>query len=819
MNLNNIGHLSIRQRISLLVIVSFIAILAIGGYAVLQSRGNAVEVRSVTEGVVPSALASADLVSQLKQVQLATMALVSAPDLNIATQAKDKLTAKKALLQGAIDLQAQQATGKAQQGLVEQAKESLGNYFSAIDASVGFKLAGQQAMADANRFANVAMYQDELEAIVDTLRVEKNRAKDSAIEALNDSLASTTVALGLVTLFSILVLGTLGMLLYRQIVGPIAGMQAMMSEIAASQDFTRRVPVEREDEIGRSIIAFNAMIAKIEEGSSLLRQKTHDIQTMLANIPQGILTVVDGNRIHPEYSAYLETIFETQDIVGRDLMELVFSGTNLGADILSQVEAVSGACLGEDVMNFEFNGHLMVGEIEKTMADGRVKILDLSWSPITDEADTTVRLMLCVRDVTELRQLAAEANEQKRELETIGEILAVSQEKFHEFIVSAIEFIDENELIIHQHPDSDAEAIAQLFRNMHTVKGNARTYGLKHLTNIVHEAEQSYNELRDPRPVLAWDQATLLAELAGVKAALDRYARINEVSLGRKGPGRRGSVERFLMVDKAHIQESLQRLETVNTANLHELLAVRNAVRSTLRLLGTEAIGETLASVLESLPSLAKELGKDIPVVSIEDNGYVVHSQASGLLKNVFMHLIRNAMDHGIETPDVRRALGKPAAGTIRLEMGVEAGMLQFALSDEGRGLSLGRSRNLAIDRGLLAADSRPSDEEIAQLIFRAGFSTADKVTEVSGRGVGMDAVLNFVKREQGKIEIHFTDDDVGADIRHFKMRVFLPASFAVKVDDGSAKLSQAKFAAHEVLAAPVEADSRQTQAEIKQHV
>ena len=273
------------------------------------------------------------------------------------------------------------------------------------------------------------------------------------------------------------------------------------------------------------------------------------------------------------------------------------------------------------------------------------------------------------------------------------------------------------------------------------------------------------------------------------------------------------------MVDKAHIQESLQRLETVNTANLHELLAVRNAVHSTLRLLGTEPIAETLASVLESLPSLAKELGKDIPVVSIEDNGYVVHSQASGLLKNVFMHLIRNAMDHGIETPDVRRALGKPEAGTIKLEMGVDSGTLQLALSDDGRGLTLGRIRTMAIDRGLLAADSKPSDEEIAQLIFRAGFSTADKVTEVSGRGVGMDAVVNFVKREQGKIESHFTDDDVGADIRHFKMRVFLPASFAVKVNDGSAKLSQAIHMHNELPAAQAQPLAAHTQVEGKQHV
>ena len=151
-------------------------------------------------------------------------------------------------------------------------------------------------------------------------------------------------------------------------------------------------------------------------------------------------------------------------------------------------------------INFAFNEHLLVTEISKRMPDGRVKILDLNWSAITDDNDTIVRLMLCVRDVTELRKLAAEAGEQKRRLEMIGEILAVSEEKFHHFIESSAGFINENERIIRQHSQADREAIAELFRNMHTIKGNARTYNLQHLTNIVHETEQRYHELRQPMP-------------------------------------------------------------------------------------------------------------------------------------------------------------------------------------------------------------------------------------------------------------------------------------------------------------------------------
>ena len=780
--------MSIRHRITLLVILTFLAISSIGGYAIFQSRKNASEVKLVTEGVVPSALASADLVSELKDVQLATMTLVTAPDDNVMGQAKDVLVSKKKALQDAMDLQSKQAGNDVQRGLVRQARESLANYFSAIDDTMNFKLNGQADLAQATLFANVAQYQTEMEQIVETLRVEKSRSKDSAIENLNLNLAHTVTAISIVTAVMVVVLAAFGVMLYRQIARPIGRMQSMMSEIATSQDFTRRVPVDRMDEIGQSIVAFNAMIEKIQQSLLLLKQKTNDIQSMLQNMPQGILTITAGNVVHPEYSAYLETILDTRDIAGRDFMDLVFKDSNVGADALAQIEAVGGACIGEDLMNFEFNSHLMIGEIEKRLPDGRVKILDLSWSPITGEGDIVERLMLCVRDVTELRKLAAEANEQKRELEIIGEILSVSQEKFHEFIVGAIRFVDENELIIREHTETDGHAINQLFRNMHTIKGNARTYGLQHVTNVVHTAEQTYEELRKPRPRFVWDQRQLLEELAQVREVVERYARINEVSLGRKGPGRRGSVERYLMVDKDQILETLHRLETVNTANLHELVSARDEVRKTLRLLGTERIEEMLAGVFESLPSLAEELGKPAPTVRVQDNGFVVRSQAGGLLKNVFMHLIRNAVDHGLESSDVRLAQGKPAAGTITLAMKAEGGMLNMTLADDGRGLALARIREVAVQKGLIGVDQVLSDEETAQLIFRPGFSTADKITEVSGRGVGMDAVQDFVKREHGQIEIQFTDQAAGAAYRQFRMVVCLPESYAVEVDELPAK-------------------------------
>ncbi|WP_175662978.1 MCP four helix bundle domain-containing protein [Burkholderia ambifaria] len=778
--------MTIRHRITLLVVLTFFALSAIGVYAVYQTRKSASEVRQVTQGIVPSALASADLVADVKNIQIATMTLVYAPDANTAAQARDELKAKQAALRAVLDAQAKSAVGQAQQGLVAQAKDSATNYFAAIDDTVKMKADGKPEMAQAYLFANVAQYRDELESIVDTLRVEKNRQKDDAIRALNGMLSTTATAIAAVAGTVVVLLTALGFVLYRQIARPLIGMQTAMSEIATSQDFTRRVPVGRMDEIGHSIVAFNGMIEKIQENAAQLKQKTADIQAMLQNMQQGILTVVEGGVVHAEYSAYLETIFETSDIAGRDLMALVFDASSIGADARSQVEAAVHACLGEDSMNFAFNEHLLVNEVAKRLPDGREKWLDLSWSAITDETDTVVRLMLCVRDVTEIRELTAQAGEQQRRLEMIGEILSINQDKFHDFVHSAKGFLSENERMIRQHERADHSIVAALFRNMHTIKGNARTYSLQHLTNIVHEAEQAYESLRRADSGPEWNRDALMDDLARVREAVDHYATINAVTLGRHGEPTGPGGGDYLMVERAHIRESLRMLDGADPANAGDWLAARDSVRRLLSQFGTQGIGDALGGVIESLPSLAAELGKPAPVVHIDSNGHRVRSEIGATLKNVFMHLLRNAIDHGIETSDERRAAGKAPAGKIDIAVDVEDGALRFVLGDDGRGLALDRIRGIAREHGWIDAGNEAAltDEAVAELIFRPGFSTARAVTEVSGRGVGMDAVRNFLKRDGGDIALRFTDERVGSPYRAFETIVSLPARFAA---DGAA--------------------------------
>ncbi|MEI7611553.1 MAG: HAMP domain-containing protein [Betaproteobacteria bacterium] len=549
----------------------------------------------------------------------------------------------------------------------------------------------------------------------------------------------------------------------------------------ASGDLDARVEISTSDEIGSVGTQFNRMVESLAERTALLREKTNDIQNMLHHMPQGILTIVDGGVIHPEYSDYLETIFETREVKGKSVIDFIFANGNVGSDILSQVEASTFACIGEDRMNFEFNSHLLIEEVAKTMQDGRVKYLELSWSPICSESDTVEKIMVCVRDVTELRQLEAEAEVQKRELQMIGQILAVNQEKFHEFVESSRQFVAENEALLQAAGDTHPELVTQLFRNMHTIKGNARTYGLLHLTNIVHEAEQAYDDLRK-NSEMTFQKEALLNQLQEVMTSIEEYASLNEVKLGRKGPGRRGSAEKYVMVQRTQVENMLAGLESIDLKNSQpeQLVSSLQQITHELRLIGTESIKNILDGVFESLPALAKEMGKEAPKLLVNDNGLAIRNQISDLLRNVFMHLYRNSMDHGLECVAERCTQGKHPAGTIELDLAVEQNRLVMRLKDDGKGLALGYIRSKGVEKGLIAAGSGASDEEVAGLIFAAGFSTASAVTEVSGRGVGMDAVQDFIKREGGDICLRFTDHQTGADYRAFETVISLPAHYVV---------------------------------------
>lgn len=151
---------------------------------------------------------------------------------------------------------------------------------------------------------------------------------------------------------------------------------------------------------------------------------------------------------------------------------------------------------------------------------------------------------------------------------------------------------------------------------------------------------------------------------------------------------------------------------------------------------------------------LSGELGKDIDFVTVGEDTEVDKTFIDEL-SDPLVHLIRNSIDHGIEDAATRRARGKPAKGRLELEAVQSGGEVHIVVRDNGGGLDTEAIRARAVERGLVGADESLPDKQIQMMIFEAGFSTAESVSTVSGRGVGMDVVRRTIEKLRGTIDLH----------------------------------------------------------------
>jgi len=214
---------------------------------------------------------------------------------------------------------------------------------------------------------------------------------------------------------------------------------------------------------------------------------------------------------------------------------------------------------------------------------------------------------------------------------------------------------------------------------------------------------------------------------------------------------------------------------------LGELLDEMHKINSTIQTHITDLRKVPLSGVLKPIPRIIRDLSKELSksiALKIEGDKLRVDNGLATVCSNSIVHLVRNSADHGLEDPATRRAAGKPEQGTIVVNC-VEAGEeIHISVSDDGRGLNYKALRNKAVERGIYTAAQAAelSDQQLAEVIFKSGFSTAEKVTDISGRGVGMDMVKSSVEAVGGKITIESKPGE-GAS---FTMKLPIPKSILI---------------------------------------
>ncbi|QWW68359.1 chemotaxis protein CheA [Rhizobium sp. WYJ-E13] len=212
-----------------------------------------------------------------------------------------------------------------------------------------------------------------------------------------------------------------------------------------------------------------------------------------------------------------------------------------------------------------------------------------------------------------------------------------------------------------------------------------------------------------------------------------------------------------LVINQAMLSQSVIENDTTGTSSinmgLEELQQLTREIQDSVMAIRAQPVKPVFQRMSRIVREIADMTGKSIRLITEGENTEVDKTVIDKLAEPL-THMIRNAVDHGIETPEKRAAAGKNTEGTVRLTAKHRSGRILIELADDGAGINREKVRQKAIQNDLIPADANLSDEEIDNLIFLPGFSTADKISDISGRGVGMDVVKRSIQALGGRINI-----------------------------------------------------------------
>ncbi|MEN9706406.1 MAG: hypothetical protein RLZZ393_2285 [Pseudomonadota bacterium] len=402
--------------------------------------------------------------------------------------------------------------------------------------------------------------------------------------------------------------------------------------------------------------------------------------------------------------------------------------------------------------------------------------------------------------------------------------------EFHAESVELLNGIEQGVLVLEERPD-DQTTINTIFRAFHTFKGSAGFLQLGALRDLSHELESLLDTVRRGERAMTPRIVGLI--LAGADT-LGRYVQEIAAQLGSAAAGQpivvptRELVQRlrhalagkeddpapatqaptptdapskpsvdaeqgYVKVDIAKLDDLINLVGELAIAqslvvespavrqsddltlarNLRQLQRVSKALQvgaTRLRMVPVRGLFRRMTRLVRDL---SQQLGKTVHL-KLEGEDTELDRNIVEKLADPLVHMIRNAIDHGVEAPDERVSRGKPATATLRLSAGHRGGGVFIHLQDDGRGLDTRRILERGIARGLVPIDAEPDNAAIHALIFHPGFSTAEQVTEISGRGVGMDIVRGNIEALRGRVEV---DSTAGEGTR---FSILLPLTLAI---------------------------------------
>jgi len=525
---------------------------------------------------------------------------------------------------------------------------------------------------------------------------------------------------------------------------------------AVSQgNFAAEMPVHEDEQLGKLATAFNVMLKTINETmqnlDKLVSQRSAELRMIMDTVPVGLLSIMtlsnDDYRVNPEYSKTCEKILNVFELRGRNYLDVIGLTKRKGdarKDMAKFLDLLSQQLLPEEDMA----GLNPLEEVEIINDDGSVTWAKINYHLIHKKDAEKPDILVVLEDITRAKAMQAEiarSEQENMQLKAIAE----DPDLFCDFLTETTKMLaqvldDANQL---SDADDPKPLVNNMFRGVHTIKGTAASFGLNGISQLSADLENSLDDLRQADTIAPETIDETQKALQELNEATDDIVRKTEKLLGQKI----GGGDTVLRINASDIQSLIEKIANlpIPPEDQKELIGMLQSFRSV-------SVQKGLGQALKIIPGLIERLEKNV-VFDLQDNNTRLDCDLSRELNTPFVHLIRNAFDHGIEYSEEREASGKPEQGNVKLTVTDENDRLTLILSDDGKGLDPEKLKQSAISKGLITEDEAASmpETEAKRLIFKPGFSTAETVSDVSGRGVGMDAVVHTIESKlSGNVRI-----------------------------------------------------------------
>jgi len=449
-----------------------------------------------------------------------------------------------------------------------------------------------------------------------------------------------------------------------------------------------------------------------------LQTAKKETDNILQNVEEGLFLMNPAYEIGNQYSKALENIFEQDNLARINFIDLIRDKINK-----QNVETVADyldVAFNIDTSDTVLDDLNPMSEIKLDFGKNRIKFLNFKFSKIDTGTGNTDHLIATVNDITQEKRLAEELiksqEKSERQMNWLLTLLQVDPKLLREFLLEVQNELNtiRDLLLKEKEPQKFPEMLKQIYRSIHMIKGNASMLTLNFFTDQAHTLEDRITELQRQEDTVTITDLKILNE------------GINEIQMSIDTAS--GLLER---ISQIHSQMRLKRS--------HENKIILQSFQNLVNQLGTDT-------------------GKDIVLKTKKFSLNDIPYEKQFLVKDIMVQLLRNAIAHGIETVEERKAAGKSSSGVIEISSFKNKNEFGFSVRDDGRGLQLDRLRERAQRMGKWSKKDIDgwNKDQIISTIFISGISTSENADVLSGRGIGLDLVREKLEKVDGIIQVDF---------------------------------------------------------------